>query len=273
MKKKWETKLQEEFVKDAERILEEVNSDPSLQGVEAPEEIREKLMQQISEYEGESASEVEERLTAEERELIQLGRVYKRTRRWNRYVVLAAAIIAILSIGMTSLGGPQKVVQLVREMVNERERINVDVDKERIDEAKAQSEEETYIKIEDTFQCKIVSMYYLPEGMKCASVNVDEKLQNAQIYYENGKEQVLQYNVWLNYRSTSTGVEVEDHLVKEYSLEVGETVVLLRQYRVEDSGETRWRAEFEHQKMQYFIEASGISEKEMKKIVKNLHFY
>ncbi len=273
MKKKWEAKLQEEFVKDAERILEEVNSDPSLRDVEAPEEIHERLMQQIREYEGETVAEADDRLTAEEQELIQLGRVYKKTRRWNRYAVLAAAVIAVLAIGMTSIGGPQKVVQIVREMVNERERTKVNVDDDKIDSAKAQSEYEAYIEIEEMFECKPVVMDFLPEGLQYASVNIDEKLQNAQLYYEKDKDKVLLYNIWFNYRSTSTGVDVEDEVIREYALEVGEVEVLLKQYEVEDSDDARWRVEFEHQKIHYFIETNGFSEKEMKKIVKNLHFY
>jgi len=273
MKKKWEAKLQEEFVKDAERILEEVNSDPSLRDVEAPEEIHERLMQQIREYEGETVAEADDRLTAEEQELIQLGRVYKRTRRWNRYAVLAAAVIAVLAIGMTSIGGPQKVVQIVREMVNERERTKVNVDDDKIDSAKAQSEEETYIEIEEAFNCKPVRLHYLPEDVNCASAKIDEKMQNAQLYYEKDKDKVLLYNIWFNYRSTSTGVDVEDELIQEYTMEVGETEVLLKQYKVKEGKDIRWRAEFEHQKIHYFIETNGFSEQEIQKIVKNLHFY
>ncbi len=273
MKKKWEAKLQEEFVKDAQSILEEVNSEPSLQGVEAPEEIHEKLMQQIREYEGETASEAEGRLTAEEQELIQLGRVYKRTRRWNRYVVLAAAIVAVLAVGMTSIGGPQKVVQIVREMVNERERTKVNVDDERIDKVNAEKEHEVYIEIEERFACKPVVMEYLPEGLEFSEGVIEEELQTARLYYEAGEEKILSYIVWFNYRSTSTGVDVEDKLVKEYTMEVGETEVLLKQYQVKDGDDSRWRVEFEHQKIHYFMEASGFSEKEMQKIVKNLHFY
>ena len=272
MRKKWKTMFQQELKEDAKRIMEEVNRDPNLKDVEAPEEIHTKLMQQIREYE-DAKNPVDERLTVEERELIRLGMVYKRTRRWTRYVVIVAAVTTMLAVGITSVGGPKKVIEVVREMVSERERMKVNIDKDRIDEQKVKGEYEAYLKIEETFESKVISLRNLPKGMKFVESNVDEEIQNAQLYYEGGKDKIVMYNILFNYRSTSIGVDVEDELIQEYVIDVEGHNILIKQYKVQEGTELRWRAEFEHQKVYYFIVMNGLNQQEVEKIVKNLHFY
>ena len=272
MRKKWKAMFQQELKEDAKRIMEEVNRDPNLKDVEAPEEIHTKLMQQIREYE-DAKNPVDERLTVEERELIRLGMVYKRTRRWTRYVVIAAAVVTMLAVGITSVGGPKKIIRVVRDFVNSRERTNVDIDKERIDEEQVKGEYEAYLEIENTFGSEAVGMLYLPNGLDFVECDINQELQKARLNYESDKNQVLMYNIWFNYRATSTGVDVEDELIQEYTMEVDGHEILVKQYEVEDGRDSRWRAEFEHQKVHYFIVINGLNQQEVEKIVKNLHFY
>lgn len=272
MRKKWKAMFQQELKEDAKRIMEEVNRDPNLKNVEAPEEIHTKLMQQIREYE-DAKNPVDERLTVEERELIRLGMVYKRTRRWTRYVVIAAAVTTMLAVGITSVGGPKKVIRVVRDFVNSRDWMQIDTDKERIDEGQIGKEHEAYLEIEEIFESKLVLMKSLPRDLKFSENIVDEKMQRAKVYYEGEKNRVLMYNIWFNYRSTSTGVDVEDELIQKYTMKVDGHEILIKQYEVEDGSDSRWRAEFEHQKVHYFIVINGLNQQEVEKIVKNLHFY
>ena len=272
MRKKWKAMFQQELKEDAKRIMEEVNRDPNLKDVEAPEEIHTKLMQQIREYE-DAKNPVDERLTVEERELIRLGMVYKRTRRWTRYVVIAAAVVTMLAVGITSVGGPKKVIEVVREMVSERERMKVNIDKDRIDEQKVKGEYEAYLKIEETFKSKSVSMYYLPKELHFSECDIDEKLQKARLNYEGENNQTLTYHIPFQYRATVAGVDVEDELVREYVINVEDYEILIKQYEVVNDNDSRWRAEIEHQKVHYFIEINGLKQQEVEKIVKNLHFY
>lgn len=272
MKDKWRARIREGLKEDANRIMEEVNSDPNIKDVEAPEEIHEKLMQQIHEYEN-AKNPVDERLTAEERELIQLGKVYKKTRKVYHYAAVVAAVIMILAVGITSFGGPQKVVEIVRQMVNERDWNKINVDKEKISKGEIGKEHEAYIEIEDVFKSSTVYLTYKPSGMMFEESHIDEAAQNAQLYYQDKDGNTLMYNIWFHYRSTSTGVDVEDELIQDYVLDVDGHEVLIKQYEVEDGDTSRWRAEFEHQKVHYFIEISGLNQKEVEKIVKNLHFY
>ncbi len=271
MRDKWEKKIREELEEDTNRLMEQVNNDPALKDVEAPEEIHTKLMQQIRDYEA-SKNPVDERLTAEERELIQLGKVYKKTRRFYRYAIAAAAVVTVLAVGITSVGGPQKVIRVVRDFVNSRDWLQIDVDKERISETGATAENEAFLEIEETFKTKTVSLRNLPKDMKFVEYDIDEKLQKARLVYE-GDEETLMFQMLFQYRSTSAGVDVEDELKQKYEMDVNNHKILIKQYDVEDGTDSRWRAEFEHQKVRYFIVMNGLKQQEVEKIVKNLHFY
>ena len=273
MKKKWRAKFKEELIEDAKRTIEEVNSDPTLQDVEAPKEMFENIMKQIHEMEEAKTPVVDTRLTAEEQELIRLGRVYKKRRTWNRYVVIAAAVIAMLAVGMTSIGGPKRVVEIVREFVDERERTKINTDDERVKEEVAQSENEVYLEIEEEFNCKAVSMKYLPKGVDFVESVIEKETQNARLYYEDGKGKVLSYSMYFNYRPTAAGIDVEDKLLNSYDMEMKGVVVTIKEYEVEGERGSRWRVEFFYQKVQYFMILNGFSGDEIEKVVKNLNFY
>ena len=93
--------LQEGMKKEADVIMEKVNADPALKDVKCPDSVREKLFEQIRLYEEQKAYE---QLSDEDKELLRLGKVYKKKRKFSRYAVLAAAVIAVLAFGTVSLG-------------------------------------------------------------------------------------------------------------------------------------------------------------------------
>lgn len=270
MSKKWKRLLQEEMKQDAERIMEEVNSDASLADVKVPDEIHEKLMKQIREYEGVSEPQV---LTAEERELIRLGRVYQKRRRWNRYAVLAAAVICVLTLGMTSLGGTEQVINTVKRMIGERQQTKIAVEGEELVDSGISTEEEAYQKIEDVFGTATVRFDYLPDGMKFIESVIEEETQNARLYYEKGNEKILSYTMWFNYRPSSRGMDVEDAIIQEYDVEVSGNPVNVKKYAIGNQELVRWKLDFQYQKVQYFVTMEGFTEEEIEKTIKNLHFF
>ena len=100
---KYETtrEYREELVKSAKRIMEEVNADEDVVNKPLPPNLYEKIMKRIDAYEAQYEAE---RLSAEEKELIHLGKRYKKKRKMRKYFVLAAAVIGVLAFGVTSIG-------------------------------------------------------------------------------------------------------------------------------------------------------------------------
>ena len=262
--------LQQKMEEESEQILQAVNSDPDLADVELPEELHDKLFAQIRQYEEEKSID---RLSEEELDLIRLGMVYKKKRKRTKYYVLAAAIIAALAFGMTSIGGPERLVEKVQWMLSGRKQINVDSDDERVKPQDAVDEEEAYQLVENNFGFKPVRMNYIPEGVSFQQIKINEVTQNIRMIYQKEKESGLIYSMLTNYQEGSHGIDIEDEFVEEYKVQSGETIILVRNYIMEENGTERWQASYEYQNVQYVLTAFDMEKAEFEKILKNLHFF
>ena len=268
--KKWRRfmrKVVEYDTKEFERILEE---NPELQKVKAPDYMYDRIMNEIRAQE---EKEAEEARTREEQELIRLGTLYKRRKKLDKYIVLAAALVAMLAFGITSVGGPKRIFEEVKWFLAGGEQSNIDTDDERIDAHQATTEGEAYEQIEKTFGFSPVRLNYMPEKMEFVETIIEKETQNAKLYYENDDEKVLICNIWTNYKTASIGTDIQDKLVDVFEKEIGEIKIVIKEYLVEENQTTRWRAEFEYQNVQYFLMMSGFTRQEMEKTVENLYFF
>ena len=269
--KKWKRFLQNEMNKEMQEIdsiLEEMNSNPKTKDITAPDELREKLFAQIREAEAEK-----DRLSEDEKELIRLGKVYKKRRKWNKVLVLVAAVVCAGAVGVTSMGGPDKVIQKVQGMLESRERVNTDIEEDgRVDEVEVASEAEAYQKIEDKFGFLPVKFYYLPEGMEFESITLADGAQYVFLCYTGENKDSIVYFIYPNYRTGSFGQDVEDTLIDEYDKLVQDITVNVKKYLIEDNQTSRYKVSYEYQIVYYLLEMNNIKEAEVEKIVENLFF-
>ena len=264
MRKTWKRIVQILLDKDAEHIMKKVNRDPSLKDVQAPDGLYDKILDQIREYEEEKEKE--------KQELIRLGKVYKKNKKRNKILVILAAAIGILALGMTSMGGPKRVYEKVSWMIGGREQTNIDTDDDRLVGQEKVTEEDVYQQIEDEFNFSPVRLDYKPERMEFTEAVIEKDTQNIRLYYEKGSDKVLLYTMLPNYRTTTIGSDIEDAIVNEYTKKVQDVEVCIKVILVEDSQETRWRAEFQYQDVQYFLMMIGFNEEEMEQTVESLYF-
>ena len=140
----------EEIAKEEEESLEK---DTSLVVPEGTKEaVLARLKEQMREYQREQAeNEAREReeainnLSEEDRKALELGRkmlkaevgtadtsekkVHYRRKPLKIYLALAAVIVCVLAMGITSMGGPERVVRMVRQAVGDRDVEQVDSNK------------------------------------------------------------------------------------------------------------------------------------------------
>lgn len=269
MEKDIKRRLQMDLMQEAEDIMKEVNADESLKDVKAPEELHDRIFAEIHAMEQEKQ---QANRSAEELELIELGRVYKRRRKWRKYWVLAAAMVVALALGMTSMGGAEKIFEKVDSVFLGKERTNVD-SKERVEQGNDVSEAEAHAKIEETFGIKPVQLLYRPEGMQFIAYTIDEITQSVQMDYANRKtEEIVLCYIRPNYRDSSIGKNAEDILLEEEQLVIEDVVVDIQKFKVKESGEERIRVVFEYKDTYYILWCSNISWEEVENIVKNLYF-
>lgn len=283
----------EEIAKEEEESLEK---DTSLVVPEGTKEaVLARLKEQMREYQREQAeNEAREReeainnLSEEDRRALELGRkmlkaevgtadtsekkVHYSRKPLKIYLALAAVIVCVLAMGITSMGGPERVVRMVRQAVGDRDVEQVDSNKtdkqNKIIEGEA--EEEAYQKIRDTFDTDVVKVFVCLPDMKFDTMNLDEKKQVAELYYTYQKRKIV-YIVNTGYRESSWGIDIEDSIEKEYSKEINGCNMNIVVYKVENSNQSRCVSKFKYEGVEYFM--MGLMEEgDFEKILKNLFF-
>ena len=265
--------LQDDMNKEAEQILEAVENDPIAKDAVAPEGIYERLMKQIEEKEAEEQKANDESLlTAEQKELIRLGKIYKKKRSRRKYYVVGIAAVVAMAIGLTSFGGAKKVFTEVKRFVSGKEQVVTNTNDGNFDE-EISSEEEAYQAIEDKFGFYPVRMYYLPEGMDFVEATVEEEKQLAFMHYADEKDRSISYCVVTNYRTSSVGVDIEDDVIQTYEKEIRGLTIHFEVYSVEENKDKRWKVRFEYEDAQYTLLFMGIDESEVNRIIEKLEIF
>ena len=271
--KKLKRFLQDEMNREADLIMKEVDSDPSLKDVVAPEEIYDNLMQQIHDYEAEQASK-NSQASEEEQELIRLGKLYKKKRSRRKYYVLLLAGVCVLAYGITSIGGGKKVFTEMKRMLGDKDTY-VKVDSgagEKIDPEQITTEEDAYDEIEEKLGFYPVRVYYLPEGMSFEQAVVEEEIQSARLYYADNKNKTIKIRMITKNRTATMGSDIEDVLISEYNKEVEGTLLNIKEYEIQENNTKKWSINFVFNEVQYSLMIIGVEEEEVNKIVENLYF-
>lgn len=269
---KWKRFLQNEMDKEMQEIdgiLEEMDNDPKMKDVVAPETMHDNLRKMIEENQPETEAD---RLSEEEMELIRLGKVYKKRRKWSKYLVLVAAVVCVLAIGVTSMGGPERVIEKVSWMIGDRDQTNVDSESDRVNEPDVVTEAEAYQQIEDEFGFYPVRLDYLPDGMEFRDIGLTDNVQNAYMGYAGKNQETIIYSIYPNYRTGSNGRDVEDEVIDEYERVVDDITIGVKKYLIEESQTTRHIINFEYHDVYYVLRLNNIVDEEVEKIIENLYF-
>lgn len=267
MRDDWKKIIEKEMMKDAERIMEEVNADPTLKDVKAPEEIHDKLFAQIHEYE---KQRVHEQLSEEDRELIRLGKVYKKQRKWTKYLILVAAMLVVLGVGTVCIGEGGNVFGFMSRLFSGGEQTVVD--SEDIEPIQYLAEDEAYEKIEEEYGFSPVRLEYLPDNTGFYEAVFSDDMQNVNMVYELENGTSIKYIIRPNYRESSLGIIIEDEKTQEYTCVVNDIEILLTEYNVVETKTNRWTALFVYQEAQYLLITTDMEQEEMEMIVNNLGF-
>lgn len=256
--------LQEEFRKSAEKEEENIRNDTGLFMPEGMKEsLRAKIDEQILEIQQEQAVA---QLSDEDRKALELGRkimqeeknadvpakkVVRRKKGWRLYVGLAAVLVLVMAVGLTSIGGPERIVRFMKQAVGEREveKINSSEDNLTIVE---HDEEAAYEKINEVFGVMPVKIVNGPEGIQFNRMELDEKIQVAEVIYQY-KDSIVAYFINASYKNSSWGIDVEDKLIDSYVKETGYCEVEIKVYEVLNSKKTRCSASFQYNGLEYFL--------------------
>lgn len=229
----------EEIAREEEEFLE---NDTSLVVPEGTKEaVLARVREQIRAYEMEQAEkEAKEReeainhLSEEDREALELGHKMlkagigqkdpeepsgKKVRRKKKplkiYLALAAVIVCVLAMGITSMGGPERIVRMMTQDVGDRE-VEYTVKGEKVKTTENEEEEKAYQEIRDNFDTDVVKICICLPEMRFDSMELDKDKQMADMYYYYNNKTIA-YCINVPYRDGSWGIDFEDAIDEEYS--------------------------------------------------------
>lgn len=281
--------LKDQLNKEAKQIEEEVGLNDN---EEIPNELKIRMKNALDQKirDREMRSEDMKRtdaytgLSEEDQEALRLGRemlknqseekkIYtmrRKKRNIRRIVALAAVLILVMAVGMTSFGGPERMLQFMKSSVGGREVSQVDSsDKNKIIEE--EDEEKAYEKIADEFGIEPVRIIWRPTNMKFKKMELDPEIQVAELDFQyNGKK--VEYFVSASYGEVSWGYGNEDKKIEQYHCEqVKIADIEVTGYETPETERNRYVAEFEYKKLYYSL-SGELTKEEMENILKNLHF-
>lgn len=237
------------------------------------EKEKERLYAQLSE-EDMKALEIGRRIMEEEAAGERKVRTVKIRKRLRTCVGLAAALTLTMAIGVTSMGGPERIIQMVTQTVGDRE-IEKITSSDKVMRTAEESEEEAYQKISDELGVEPVRIWNKTEEMKFIDMEYDEEIQTAEFYYEYNDD-ILIYSVNASYRDASLGVDIEDEIVDMYNKKIGndevEILTEIKEYEIQETGQERYSAQFEYKGLEYFF-IGAMDKEDFEYILENLYIY
>lgn len=275
--------INEELEREAEEIERELQKHPELASLKASDSLKEKIDAKIEAMERER---VISQLSEEDREALLLGREVRKEKEeekkrrekcrkagvWKRLVAVAAVVVIVASVGITSVGGPKRVAKFVKQAVEGRQVDKIVSVTEGEEELNLGSEEEenAYQKIKDKLGFEPVKIIAISQEMRFKQMDLDEYLQTATIIYDfNGQN--ISYVMQCTYTDDVWAVNVEDKLMKEYVHHLNRTDVTVQEYYVEDLQKERYVGMFVYKGVYYRI--TGVLQRgEFEKILNKLHF-
>jgi len=280
--------LKDQLNKEAKQIEEEVGLNDN---EEIPNELKIRMKnaldQKIREREKRSEdmkrTDAYAKLSEEDQEALRLGRemiknqseekkIYtmrRKKRNIRRIVALAAVLILVMAVGMTSFGGPERMLQFVKSSVGGRQVSKVNSsDKNKIIEE--EDEEKAYEKIGEEFGIQPVRIVWRPNEMKFKKMLLDTDIQLAELeYLYNGEN--TEFMISASYGEASLGADNEDEIIDYYCINEENVPIEVTEYKTPETEMNRYKAEFKYNNLYYCLTGT-MTKEEMENILKNLYF-
>lgn len=222
-------------------------------------------------------------MSEEDRRALEIGRkimeeeanagikvkIIRKKRRVRMYIGLAAALVLAMAVGVTSLGGPERIIQMVTQMVGDREVTKINSSDKNLIIIK-EDEEEAYQKIYEEFGVDPVRIIVHPKEMRFTKLRLDENMQVAEMNFKYEEEQVV-YLINASYSGSSWGIDIEDNEIKRYEKKINGCFFEIKEYETLEANVKRYLISFQYNNLEYFF-LGTMTENEVESILNNLFF-
>lgn len=301
----YERKIIEKLDQEAREIERRIEENPQMAEFEADEGLDRKVYAGVEAYENAIAGKAgagadnlgraEDTdisdvtgLSKDDLEALRLGRELQRRRRkkkhwktrgektrkfvggWKRIVAAVVVLVLIAGVGVDSIGGPNRVVEIIGLAIGGRElsKINSSTDDVKITDR--DEEKEAYQQIEDKLGLNSVRVKAIDKKMKYKYCEIDADIRTAQLLYILGDSNIF-FLVSDSYTEELWSVDIEDKAKDEYSYKKGRLDAKIIEYELSESKEKKYVAKFEYKGIYYQL-IGTVKWRDFEKILKNLHF-
>lgn len=287
-----EQTIKEDLEKEAQEILKALEtSDADKLSDEKQLELKKKIVKKIEDYEFEKICN---ELPEEYRDALRAGmelkkqedsadsnhkqdeeksdgnkKVVRKRKSLRVYVALAAVMIMVLAVSISSVGDGRSLMKTIKSMVGEREvvKVNSGEDNKVIE---AESEEEAYQKIKAEFNINPVKIIDLPLEAKFSKAIIEKELKMGELYYQYKGENIV-YIVSEDQAKNSIGMDREDQVIEQYCIEVQGINIEIKVCQLPETKKKRYFAHFNYKEGEYFL-IGVMARNEFEEILKNLYF-
>lgn len=278
----YEKRIWKSLDRETEAILQELAEDPEASAAEPGEDLDRRILAQIHELEGENPAI--KALSEEDKEALRLGRELQKRRkeeeaekttrkkrlRVKRLASAAAVLVLVAGVGITGVGGPKRIVEMVENTFGGRESSRINASKEEVKTTEDSEEVKVYQQIKDELGFDAVRVVCVSDDMQYEFGEVDGDMQLVHLLYKYG-ESNISYMISSTYTEELLGTDMEDEVTDIYPFEAEELKAEITEYTLSDTSEKRYQAEFEYQGIYYQL-IGTIEKIEFEEILKNLHF-
>lgn len=217
-------------------------------------------------------SEASGNVTEGAAESIGEGKVlYRRKKRKYFVISLAAVLVIVMGVGVTSVGSKSH-WKVLWERVTGGKTMNV-INTEDMDSYETEDVDEVAVYNEITEKLNIdpVKMRYRPGDMRLDHYEIQEEMLKAELLYKY-KNETIRYSLYMNDEDSSFGQNEEDNKIDEYTISIKGIEIKAEEFEVVDNSENRQVANFEYLGVHYQLKGV-VKKSEFKKILENLQFF
>ena len=197
--------------------------------------------------------------------------LYRRKKRKYFVVSLAAVLVIVSGVGVTTVGSKSHWKVLIERITGGKPMNMINTEDMKSYETEDVDELTVYQEIREKLNIKPVRIIYKPDNMKLDSYKVQEELLKAELLYICEGE-IIRYSLYLNDEDSSVGQNEEDNRINVYTVSVKGTEINVEEFEVTDSSENRQIANFEYLGVHYQLKGV-VKRSEFKKILENLQFF
>ena len=236
----------------------------------AKRKARERAMSETAEAESETVDETIASLSEEDQEALRLGRELQMRRKeeesrkakrrkagaWKRIVAAVAVVALVAGVGVNSIGGPDRVVEMVQGKLGSREASKVNSSGDEVKSTEDSLEEQAYQQIRNELEIEPVKITIASDKMKYKYCEIDSDIRVAQILYVYNNKNIS-YIINSSYTEELWGTDIEDKKLDEYIYEENKLKAEITEYELPESKEKEYVAKFEYKGVYYQLTAVG----------------